>query len=329
MPIKVPKEAVQTTRLSSATVEAQLNKLPERFGVIKRGKDFLLRCPDHKDGRENTPSMKVNANPSAKFAIGSAHCFACGAHYKSWHKFVTRILGAEHATHYAQDDDPVFDDIIGDLRSDLMEDGQDKLQSLIKNAIAWGDEEWRGIPAHTMRALGAVFTMNLELKHADVQAFLPAYVQGDLVGGVFANLEKKGRNNYFNSDFTDWVGTTLFPFDTVAYMLKKKKLSHVVLVEGPRDALRFISYGIPALAILGTGHAGNEEKYSSLASLPIKHVVLAFDSDDAGRAAKRKAKELLKGEYKVLSFSFREGEDPGNCPKGHIKALIRACYKLK
>ena len=63
----------------------------------------------------------------------------------------------------------------------------------------------------------------------------------------------------------------------------------VVLTEGLFDWLTLVAWGLPAAAVLGT--QGLERVVAALQSCP--RVVLAFDADDAGRAAATQLVELL------------------------------------
>ena len=63
----------------------------------------------------------------------------------------------------------------------------------------------------------------------------------------------------------------------------------VVLTEGLFDWLTLVEWGLPAAAVLGT--QGLDRAAAALRSCP--RVVLAFDADDAGRAAAARLTELL------------------------------------
>ena len=63
----------------------------------------------------------------------------------------------------------------------------------------------------------------------------------------------------------------------------------VVLTEGLFDWLTLVEWGLPAAAVLGT--QGLERVAAALQHCP--RVVLAFDADDAGRAAETELAKLL------------------------------------
>lgn len=288
-------------------IERELKKLPARFGLQRVGNDFKIRCPDHAGGNERTPSFIINGTNSSKFPIGSGHCFACGASYPSWKATLSRLYGGEKSTLSNADVmDLSFYDFTKDLEQIFLSENIDikEIQPELKATRPWDDRNWRSIPSETMKAVGARLTFNP--KYGE-RAFIPCYIHKKLVGGIFANLKKNGKRNYFNTK-GDWVNTILVFYD---YVRKNfKGLNTIVLVEGPRDALRLLSWGIPALALLGTAHAKNEYKYDLLSNFDnLENIILAFDGDEAGRMATKEAYRHLKDEYNVVTFKVGDNQD--------------------
>ena len=94
----------------------------------------------------------------------------------------------------------------------------------------------------------------------------------------------------------------------------------LVITEGLFDWLTLASWGIPAVAVLGT--QGLEKVAAALRGQP--RVFLAFDSDDAGRAASTRLRELL-GEHRprVVELPARVNDvaDLATHPDGHAVFL--------
>jgi 5S rRNA maturation endonuclease (ribonuclease M5) len=294
--------------MNPSTLAKYLEKLPARYGLTRKGSDFLIRCPDHAGGNERTPSFVINGDDSKRFKLGAGHCFSCGANYKSWHETLNRLGGGDASLASNADvmDLQVYD-ITKGFRKSIKEGSGFKKSEIaeIRASKPWPkDRNWRGIPGKTLVKIKARLSTN---KFGYDRLFIPAYVGGKLKGGVFANIKKHGKRNYFNMS-GDWANLILVFIDYVKDTFGDD-LDTIVIVEGPRDALRLLSWGIPAVAMLGTGHAVNPNKFDLLSSLDLKSVVLAFDGDDAGRSAYRAAKETLKKEYKVYRVKFPEGED--------------------
>lgn len=108
----------------------------------------------------------------------------------------------------------------------------------------------------------------------------------------------------------------LFPYDYY------KRLRTVVLVEGPVDALRLIDYGIPAMAILGTG-TWSKAKRNLLIKKGVRNVLLCFDGDKAGRICTATFNRKLKKYFNVAYLELPEGTDPGNVKTKILKKIKR------
>jgi DNA primase len=136
---------------------------------------------------------------------------------------------------------------------------------------------------------------------------LPVSVNKKIVGYVKAALEKrKGQLPYVSSKGTWIKDKGLFPFD---YIGKKARLKgYVVLVEGPRDALRLIMEGIPALCVFGVQNFG-KKKANTAASLGVQCYIMA-DNDPAGEVLVAKAKAAFKEiEFKLKTITLPKKKD--------------------
>jgi len=291
---------------SPLTIEHALKRLPPKFGLKKIGEDFMIRCPDHAGGGERTPSFIINGSVKKRFQLGAGHCFSCGANYSTWAKLQDRLAGGKKSlVNNADVMDLQFYDFASDLEDVFLEENLpiEKIHPELQRAMDWDGRDWRGIPGQFMKDVGACMTLNYKF---GLRAFIPCKVNKRLVGGVFANLKKQGKKNYFNTKGS-WVTTTLLFYDYVRKHFKKYRL--VVIVEGPRDAARLLSYGIPAVALLGTGHTKHEIKFHLLSNLPLKYIVTALDGDKAGRYAAKNTYHHLKDEYEVKKYALPEGKD--------------------
>jgi 5S rRNA maturation endonuclease (ribonuclease M5) len=144
-------------------------------------------------------------------------------------------------------------------------------------------EDWRGFSKGFLKKLGA------KLAFVEQTGFFylrfPVMVQGKEVGYFRAQMEKprKGIPTYLNKP-GEWVKTRgLFPFDTAVALAKKEGLRTIVPVEGPRDALRLICDGVPAVSIMGT-HNWSAQKRRIL-EFTFKRMVICMDGDRAGKQA--------------------------------------------
>jgi 5S rRNA maturation endonuclease (ribonuclease M5) len=308
----------------------RLNALPKARGVkISADKQSaVMVCQFHyidtQKNFEKTSSFKINLVNNGKYRAGTARCFGCGTFVKDFavildpSKAGTDITLDEDSDEYAE---PLYNE-----RSNLILYDDDSEGIQLPNAIPWlAAEDWRSISGKLLKMIDA--KLIFEEEYQNLMLYLPCVVNKEHIGGVRANLVKRGKRNYFNLP-GDWVKEkALFPLDFTKKLIKKRGLSTIVLVEGPRDALRCLQYGIPAVGILGSGN-WSDTKSDMVAALNPVRIITAFDGDKAGRGVTKKVYETFKGEFAVFNFRFdKYGEDldPGNAPPKIMKKLRSYC----
>jgi DNA primase len=158
----------------------------------------------------------------------------------------------------------------------------------------------------------------------------PVVVDGETVGGIKAKMKPTARTRvkYLNAP-GPWVKTqALWPYDVVHQMLARQPRGKrtVVLVEGPRDALRLVGCGIPALAILGSNN-WTTAKRDLLAQLDPDRVLFGMDSDAAGTKAFKLVAPTLKGYCVRKRMRYQEPGDPCSVSIDQIRRWIVA-YKI-
>jgi 5S rRNA maturation endonuclease (ribonuclease M5) len=323
----------------------KLQELPpdRKLKIDPDGRRARITCHYHRlpDGNyEKTPSFFVNIQYSGKYKQGSGHCFGCGKSVKDFEAVLDPNWTPEEKPDlYDEDDGSV--ERLHNTYSDRLLLGDDKPPYDLRAAMEWDpQEDWRGIPGKLMVALGAKMVFDPKMKI--LMAYLPCMVNGGHVGGVRARLEKrKGSLSYINVEGEWTKDYGLFPYDLTRRLIKKKGLDCVVPVEGPRDALNSLRYGIPALAILGSQN-WSDTKAELIYNLGVKRVISAFDPDKAGRLATQKLYASLGDELDVRRFGFekymaqieketgkplQESLDPGNMPLFVAEKLRAAVYR--
>lgn len=264
---------------------------------------------DHKGGSEATPSFRVNLVKNGKHRAGSGRCHTCGMYIGSWDKVMNGIHRPDlvrHETEFESDENIVLSKIDEVERKIL---GEEEGNFLYKNdTIPWpAHQVWRGINGKLVNTIGGKLYFDDEQETQLL--YLPCMVNGVEVGGVRANIQKRGKSNYFNTS-GGWVKNLgLFPYDYTLSVLEETGIRTLVLTEGVRDPLNSLQFGIPSLAILGVEN-WSETKAELLLNLPIDRIVLAFDPDEAGERATRKVYKSLKDEIPVRRFDFSKyGDD--------------------
>lgn len=299
----------------SAFIAEQLSAYSGQKMVLANS--IMVCCPFHGD---KDPSGRIY-NASGFFA-----CYGCGKTakwdevalalgLKPWKKPKPSDVFAEDIKLPSFDETPVEDETRGELRitGDLPP-----------------DRRWRSISTNLLISIGAkrcrvYYTESDYLTEEFI--YLPCKARGKEVGFIRARKRKvKDKPSYLNSSGQWSLTHGLFPLDYAVSMMKRLGLRVLVLVEGPRDALRLLSYGIPAVAILGT-RSWSDKKTRLLALSGVDTVVLFMDGDAPGADAAKMIREAIDMQLHVKRYKIKhekaEDWDPGNCPEEYILELKR------
>lgn len=336
--------------MDSVTRATKLQFVKEQLaqfgGEKKLGDDFsFILCPFH---AEKTPSGRI-FHSADSYSPGYYKCYGCGAR-KTWNDLADAIGLQPFGKSRPKDEYA----LLIQLTTSQVEESKDER---IKFKAVPEGATWRGFDYELLKSLGAKLCKTYNEDHkfwTKPMLYLPVIVQGKTRGYIKAQLKKeKGSRlpSYINKS-GNWSKTYgLFPYDPAVRLMKKLRSSTIVLVEGPRDALRLISLGIPAVCILGT-QSWSEKKAKLLELAGVDHVILMMDGDCAGVKATELIKPTLKSMFKrttvvklwsikdspYIPFADKEEPtkaakeagaelwDPGNCPKWILKKLKRKYF---
>lgn len=337
----------------------EINKLPGPKKPNGSRWTFVI-CPFHS---ERTPSGRVRHDANRPRSIGWFNCFGCGESMR-WNDFAEAqnlepFVQAQTAEVPEQRFDLQDENLLGNGKSTIQASSLHPedytLSPLDRKASKLLDlksTHWRGFSFKFLRSLGSqlvhvVQVMKDSNREVDrYYIFLPVYIDGELRGYIKA-LPRKSKSGlgYLNAPGPWSRQCGLFPFDFAVDLMKSSDLTTMVLVEGPRDALRLLSMGIPAMAILGT-QSWSTNKIRLMENAGVEKVVICSDGDDAGKKAakllftgKRKTAggetidvaEPLKEVFKTTIFALWDYEvpedfedkafDPGNMPMKLVDEL--------
>lgn len=309
-----------------------LDELAGYSGTTKKleGSTFII-CPFHS---EDTPSGRIFHSETTRSA-GFFKCYGCGK-TASWNDLAPRI-GLKPFKRQKPADEFINLSLIPDEESirdvDMaFQPDEMRLFELPKNRT------WRGIRTSLLTALGAKICKVNHPEHGWLKpkVYLPVLMRGELVGYIKARFKKsEDYPSYINAKGS-WSKTHgLFPFDYTISMMRSKKSHTVVLVEGPRDALRLLQNGIPAVCILGT-QSWSSTKSKMLELAGVNRLVIFMDGDDAGIAATDMIKEATKSMFAVIALKlwslkgspylqFQEEDAPSKAAKAAGVSLWDPC----
>lgn len=293
-PVVEVSETMGTEDLS-AFIRSWLSKL--RIYHWDKGDHVMMVCPFHED---NSPSCKVNTvvrhtDGGHAYIPGDFKCWGCGKN-GNWNMLATQIkaptLNLQEIREYSKVTTVrrVYDD-----RVDRYSTVNDYLNAYAINGYQkWPADmssydmfkNWRGVDGRVLVSIDA----HLMFEQKEIRVFLPVSVNGAIAGGVKAAMEDDSIGKKYLTTSGDWAADRgLFLYDYAAEMNRK----YIVIVEGPRDALRLVSLGIPAVAILGVGTI-TAKKIKLLGNIlpTIEAFFTLADNDTAGEVLIQKCAAL-------------------------------------
>lgn len=283
------------------------------------GDSIMVCCPFHSD---KTPSCGIYTSVGMTISLGSFHCFGCGEK-GHWNKLAAHA-GLQQLKEWAIKDAGTNSlsallktyDQIGTKVGTYPSIGLLMKALGRKSYMEWPlDVEWRGYPGALVRAAGGL----LNAQHTGTNVcFFPCKHGTKYIGGIAAYLRKQMNGTSYVNSQGDWAKEKgLFPLQLTKECLKKYKLKYIVLVEGPRDALALLSYGIPALAVLGAEQFGSGKR-RTLEMLGVNVVYTMTDNDGGGKLLRNKIKDEFAQNSMIPVKHFklpREFDDDGKLIK--------------
>ena len=308
----------------------------------------FICCPWHS---EKTPSGRVNHDPSGRGA-GNYKCYGCGK-TAGWNELAS-VLGLERLAKHGFPKDgsvPVtpenrfLTELFQEKKTEASQDDLTLFDFSHPIAKRLGvSRKWRGYRTDFLETIGAKIAFVNETHRYYI--WLPVFIRKKLCGHILAATKKptdKSVPSYLNASGPWSLKKGLFPFDSAVSLMKSLGKKTIVVVEGPRDALRLLSLGVPAVSMLGT-HSWTDSKSRQLELANVERVVLMTDGDEAGKQAatflrtgKRKGsseksitplREFFKlkivrlWELEVPEDHSEDKFDPGNLPEDLLMEIL-------
>jgi DNA primase len=276
------------------------------------GKEYIITCPNplHDD---HNPSCSVN------LSTGLWNCFACSMSGDII-KLGQLALGKER------------EEILDIITPGTMESLMSMLESKLRTAIPGRQEKSIDIPPLSSYSTNYSFQdlknrgftnhtiSKWDLRYAPLQRISRGLSQRDLVlqNYIVIPVMDEQRNILFycyraTSQSTKWqqenckyAYTANAPLRSTLFGLQHYgNVKHIVLTEGPLDALWCDQANVPALAILGTRLSGERSSVKLRRLLDYESVTLLLDYDTAGAMAVVHIGSLLEGKVPVKIALWR------------------------
>lgn len=307
----------------------EIAKLPGQRKSM--GDTIQVCCPFHDD---KSPSCGVYVAMGMEIPFGYFNCLGCGEK-GNWNHFAKQAGLEEIKQWQAVESEgsnlkQLYRKKDEELLAEKFETKKELLNSLGRISLfPWGTKnEWRNVPGELVRDCEGMY-------HVDngdaINCFFPVAIGKKYKGGIKAYLEKQANRSSYVNTRGSWVQDYgLFPYNFVKKNIDKYDLDYVILTEGPRDPLRLILDGLPALAILG-GNNFSSTKMNLVMSLGVSTIYVMSDNDKGGRKMRKIIKAIGKEmDIKVKMIRLPEEEDengnlikmdPENAPQEIIEEV--------
>lgn len=294
-----------------ATVEQVLKDLKLQLygaGLLREikntGSDLMCTCPFHANGKEHNPSCGVllqqKVTKDKTYEAGTVHCYTCG-YTADLPQFVADLLGLsspvegfkwlvnQYNYQTEEREIPDLDMYRGSTaKSSVLEESLVKqyTQNLLQSEEACRYLHKRRIANWVLEAYELGFdpedkTVLFPVRGMDGKVIF--YKGRSIAGKHFYNAKEVDKTSVV---FGLWeILNGSFSWGT------SDQIEEVWITESEIDALSLISYGVPAVAIMGS-HI-SEDQCKELERTPFRRFVLATDNDDAGRKGASQIKRLL------------------------------------
>ncbi len=279
-----------------SNLEIIRSQLQKYGGVQKTAGEYrMVLCPFHAD--RATPSCGVYLRrDDYRKTLGFFNCFGCGAH-GNWNKFAEQARldtiqewnSTEKSIEYNESasDEALLGDIGLTMRAVYKE-------MHCAEAIPWPEHmNWRGVSGTLIAAVGGK-AINDE-RNNGIAVLFPIKIGNKIRGAVKAMFHKRNPTQlgYITMAGENWVKRYgLFPFSYTAKLIQQNQYSFVILVEGPRDSLRLLKLGLPAIAVLGANTI-SKTKMLYITNMGVEQVYVMPDNDSGGTALWRNIKRYL------------------------------------
>ena len=308
---------------------------------IKDGpENVMITCPFHKNGQESKPSMGV------KKQGGIAHCFTCGE-VVDFTELISFCVNGTKSSQYGtawllnRYRDFTFSTLKEQLKiNEFRGKDRDKLivaksrgESLDRNIktgkkiskhfvseeeldkLRWTHNYWakRGI---TDESIIELFDLGYDRERKCI-TFPVRDKQG--------NCEFVARRSVVTKFFQYPPGVSkplygLYEIYNSTIIQGTRKAPSIMLCESMIDCILLWQSRHPALALNGLG---NDRQFEQLKELPIKHIILATDNDEAGQKARARIRKNVPNKLFTDIIFPKDIKDIGECSREQIDNILQ------
>lgn len=277
--------------------------------IVDKGKNILITCPFHKDGKENHPSCQVYADYNGEMRPGEFHCFTCQAK-GSLEKLIAQCFdeSEDFSKSWLKEN---FGDMLVVARLDLKPielKPKENIKYLSEDIL---DQYKYFHPYMFKRKLTEdiikKFSIGFDEKTNCI--VFPVWDEKNRLV-MLTRRSVLNKNFYIDKDKEKPVYLLNFAL--------KENIKTLYIMESQINALTGWVYGYPSCALMGTG---TPRQYTILGKCGIKHFVLCLDGDDAGDSGTFKLIKNLPKDCIIDVKVMKRGYDVNDLSKEEFEKL--------
>lgn len=290
------------------------NRGIEKLAVIKKSHgNIQVCCPVHKDGRERKPSCGINLDGSNGTAPGTVHCFTCG-YVADFKEFVSDCFGYNDGGAYGKK--WLLENFVS-VEAEKRKNFKINLGGRCagRNTAFITEQEldkYRYIhPYMYKRHLTDEIIEKFDVGYDEETKCLTFPVWDEQGRCVFV-ARRSVKTKFFN--YPKEVNKPIYALNFIP-----QYITQVVVCESIINALTCWTWGIPAVALIGTG---SFEQYPILQSCHIRKFLLALDPDEAGDKGRARFKKNVKGKM-IIDLKIPEGFDVNDLTEDEFLNIMK------
>jgi hypothetical protein len=270
----------------------------QKLAVIKKTHhNIQVCCPIHKDGRERKPSCGINLDPNNGTAVGTVHCFTCG-YVASFTQFISDCFGYNDEGTYGKR--WLLENFVSLESNNRQQFSLNLSRKKVKQEFVSEQEldSYRYIHPYMYKR---------KLTDEIIEKFDVGYDKNTQCV-TFPVWDERGRcvfvaRRSVNTKFFNYPKEVSKPIYALNFI--PDYITQVVVCESIINALTCWTWGIPAIALIGTG---SYEQYPILQGSHIRKFLLALDPDEAGHKGRVRFRKNIKGKM-IVDLPIPEGKD--------------------
>lgn len=319
MALVINKKIIETPIIDILfELKAQLyHKGINKLNSIQNKGDYArITCPSHKNGQESHPSCSVFLNSNKGFEQGFVRCFTCG-YAVNLAKFISNCFEINDNGEYGEQW------LLDTCKYSLIDENRQRIKIPTLNFKLKTNNEFEYVSEKELESYRVYhpYMWQRKLTPEVVDKFDIGYDSktNSITFPVYNNegnclfvIKRNTQYKYFQ--IPEGVKKEIFGLNHITSDINK-----VIICESVINALTCWTYGKPAIALFGTG---TSEQIETLLNSHVRHFVLGFDGDSAGRNATSKFYNKLRKTKIVTEYHLPEGKDINDLSKEQFDKLI-------